>query len=461
MTRIDKIFSKQGLLSKALPQFKPRAAQKQMAEAIAALTKTGDQLIVEAETGTGKTFAYLAPALLRKGKVIISTGTRNLQEQLFHRDMPLLRDALAPERIVKLLKGRSNYLCIHRLEQAIRHPKDLREDGLKQLQAVRVWANTTKSGDVGELSSLPEDAIVLPQVTSMQSNCLGRDCPHFEDCYLVRARKEALEADIVVVNHHLFCADLVLKDTGFGELIPDAELVVFDEAHQLPDIASQYFSLSFSTRQVSDLCQDVEVLYRTVLKDAKAVSQMAAQVDRAAKEIRLTFAPDPERGNLREALSKTDFQAALQALEEQLERFEAIAKTQLGRDKGFDSCVERIKYLRSQLELVFNTQPVGYSYWYETSPRQATFHRTPLSVAEPFAKAMEEHPARWVFTSATLTVNHDFQFFAQTMGLPSAFTQTLGVSSSPARLITRSQRFFCFLWVAFGIFPQTQTIREA
>lgn len=425
MTPIDKVFSANGLLNKSLPQFSPRPSQLQMAQAVFGLTKKGQKLVVEAETGTGKTFAYLAPALMKDGKVIISTGTKNLQEQLFHRDMPTLRDALAPEKVAVLLKGRSNYLCLHRLEQTVRHPKDFREEGLAQLQSVRTWANQTKSGDLGELSSLPEDAIILPQVTSTQSNCLGRECPQYDECYLVKARKEALEADIIVVNHHLFCADLVLKETGFGELVPDADLVIFDEAHQLPEIASQYFSKSFSTKQVVDLCQDVDVLYRTVLKDAKAVSQMAAQVERAAKELRLAFQSDSERASLVNALNETTVSGAIQNLEEQLEKFETIAKTQVGRDKAFDQCIERIEFLRKQLELITGRQDIGYSYWFESTRKHVSFHRTPLSVAEPFSKIMAEHPARWVFTSATLTVNNQFNYFTDKLGLDDAETLLL------------------------------------
>ncbi|RTE87611.1 MULTISPECIES: ATP-dependent DNA helicase [Gammaproteobacteria] len=427
MTPIDKVFSENGVLSQALPHFSPRPSQLEMARAVHGLKKTGEQLVVEAETGTGKTFAYLAPALLKDGKVIVSTGTKNLQEQLFHRDMPALRDVLSPDKVVVLLKGRSNYLCLHRLEQAVRHPKNLREEGLAQLQSVRTWANKTRTGDMGELSSLPEDAIVLPQVTSTQSNCLGRECPHYEECYLVKARKEALEADVVVVNHHLFCADLALKETGFGELIPDADLVIFDEAHQLPEIASQYFSTSFSTRQISDLCQDVDVLYRTVLKDAKAVSQMAQQLERAARELRLAFSPDSERSSLRQVLAESSVSSALQNFEEQLDKFEVIAKTQVGRDKAFDQCIERVEFIRKQLQTITAVEEVGYSYWYETSKWHVSFNRTPLSVAEPFSKIMADHPARWVFTSATLTVNNQFHFFTDKLGLKNA--QTLLLSS--------------------------------
>ncbi|WP_113906472.1 ATP-dependent DNA helicase [Aliidiomarina celeris] len=417
MTRIADVFRTDGALSKALPGFQPRPAQQQMASAIADLTTVGEQLVVEAETGTGKTFAYVAPALLQSGKVILSTGTRNLQEQLYHRDMPRLREVLAPGKIVTLLKGRANYLCLLRLEQFSAHPGDAHEDALKQLQTVRHWANRTKHGDIGELSALPEDAVIIPRITSTQDNCLGRDCKHYEDCYLVKARKEALEADIVVVNHHLFCADLVLKDTGFGELIPEADLVVFDEAHQLPEIASQYFSETLSTRQITELCRDLQVIYHTAVRDARALSQMATQVERFAKEVRLQFPLDTERGNSRQILARDEVAKAVQALEEKLEQLTRICETLVGRDKGLDQCIERLELLRKRWQLVFTTARNGYSFWYESSPRHVSFHRTPLSVAEPFGKAMADQEARWVFTSATLTVDHSFDYFNARLGL--------------------------------------------
>lgn len=417
MSEVTAVFAPEGALSKALPGFQPRPAQQQMAAAITQLKKAGEQLVVEAETGTGKTFAYLAPALLQSGKVILSTGTRNLQEQLFHRDLPQLREVLAPRKVAALLKGRSNYLCLNRLEQVVRYPGDVDSEILGQLQTIRDWANRTKSGDLGEIAELAEDSPVLPRVTSTIDNCLGRECPQYEDCYLVKARKEALEADIVVVNHHLFCADLVLKDTGFGELIPAADLIVFDEAHQLPDIASQYFSDTVSTRMIIDLCKDLQLLYRTEVRDARPLSQIADQLERSARDLRLTFAVDPERGNWRDALAGEQVGVAVQRLADMLQRALDICRNLLGRSKDLDQCYERLDLIHKRWQLLQNTQVTGYSYWFETTPRHLSVHRTPLSVAEPFGRQLEAQDARWVFTSATLTVNGSFTFFNQRLGL--------------------------------------------
>lgn len=425
MKKLAAVFEVGGALSKSLPGFQPRASQKKMAEAIARLGKSGDQLVVEAETGTGKTFAYLAPALLSSKKVILSTGTRNLQEQLFHRDLPQLRDTLAPEKIASLLKGRSNYLCLHRLQQSLSHPGEADAVILDQLQSVRDWANRTSTGDLGELTALPEDAPVLPRVTSTIDNCLGRDCPDYDDCYLVKARKKAMEADIVVVNHHLFCADLVLKDTGFGELIPQADMVVFDEAHQLPDIASQYFSDTVSSRQIIELCKDLDLIYRTSVRDARSLSQIAMQLERVAKDLRLHFKADPERGNWREALNDPETSKAAAKLADTLERAKDICKNLLGRDKELDQCFERLELVLKRWNQLLNITRTGYSYWYETTPRQVSVHRTPLSVAEPFARQLSEQEARWVFTSATLTVDGKFEHFTARLGLESAETLVL------------------------------------
>ncbi|MCC5878533.1 MAG: ATP-dependent DNA helicase [Idiomarina sp.] len=435
MTDVSKIFAPGGVLSQTIDGFQPRPAQQQMASAIAAMNDDAGVLVVEAETGTGKTFAYLAPALLAKTddgerkKVIVSTGTKNLQEQLFHRDLPRIRDALAPDAIVALLKGRSNYLCIQRMDQFISQP--IKHDPAVALQlqqqsrVVKYWANQTRSGDLGELTELAEDAIILPQITSTADNCLGRDCPAYADCYLVKARQEALEADVVVVNHHLFFADAVLKDTGFGELIPHADLVIFDEAHQVPDIASQYFSESISTRQLQDLAQDMRLLYGTELKDLRQLSTVADQLDKCGRDLRLQFARDPERGNWREQMRRAQVIEDSERLADTLDRAQAIAKAALGRNKVLDQCYERLVLLKARWQQLTNTQRSGYSFWYETTPRQLSVHQTPLSVAEKFTSYMLAQQMQWVFTSATLAVNGSFKHFTDRLGLGSAQTLVL------------------------------------
>lgn len=425
MATVLSVFKPTGELAQAITNFQPRAAQQQMAEAIAATVKKKGQLVVEAETGTGKTFAYLAPVLLGKGKAIISTGTKNLQEQLFHRDLPTLKKVLAPEKVVALLKGRSNYLCLHRMEQAVQQAGQFNKDIQSQLITVKRWSTSTRSGDMGELNALPEDASVLPQVTSTQDNCLGRDCPVYEDCHLVKARKEAMEADIVVVNHHLFFADMALKDTGFGELIPSVDTVVFDEAHQIPDIASQYFGETVSSRQLSELCEELQRLCMTELKDLSQGSAMARTLLQTLKDWRLLFPRDPMRGNWRDWRKKPEVAEVAERVQERLTLLTEVMKTAIGRNKDLDNLHERAEqhlYIWRQL---MDVERTGYSFWFETTPRHVSLHQTPLSVAKTFGGYIKRNKMSWVFTSATLAVNGQFDYFTKRLGIEEADTLLL------------------------------------
>lgn len=425
MSNTATLFSSTGRLATGIPGFKPRQAQTDMAVAVGKAIKEKDVLIVEAGTGTGKTFAYLAPALESNKKVIISTGTKNLQEQLFHRDLPLLRKVLASNRRAALLKGRANYLCLHRLRQHGGNSTLMEKQTLGELTQVRQWASTTKSGDIGELKTLAEDARVIPLVTSTADNCLGKDCPDYEDCYLVKARRDALDADVVVVNHHLFFADMALKDTGFGELIPDADVVIFDEAHQIPDIASEYFGEAISSRQIHELAKDVELLFRTVLKDAEQLHKAAEKCRLIASDLRLLFPVEPEKGNGFEAYEREDVQAQLTKLDDSLGVLYEVVKIHMGRDKELDSIFERVMEARTKLACVTDTGQKKVSLWYETTPRHIVLHMTPLSIAHKFADFVATPRRTWVFTSATLMVDKGFEHFQRQMGLHDATTMAL------------------------------------
>ena len=425
MSKISSIFKKNGQLSEAIDGFKPRQAQTEMATAVETAIKQKGQLIVEAGTGTGKTFAYLAPALSSNKKAIISTGTKNLQEQLYHRDLPVLKAALGTNKSTALLKGRSNYLCLHRLSQHSGNSTLLEKQTLDELTQVRTWASTTKSGDVGELTTLPEDARVLPLVTSTVDNCLGKDCPDYEDCYLVKARRKAMDAELVVVNHHLFFADMALKDTGFGELIPEVDLVVFDEAHQIPDIASEYFGEALSSRQLHDMAKDIELLYRTVLKDAAQAHKAAEKSRMIAADLRMLFPQQPEKGNWAHALKRPEVQSQVAKLSDSLNVLYEVLKLHVGRDKDLDAIFERITQARARLIMLTDTEIKGVSLWYETTPRHIVLHLTPLSIATKFADFIAEPKRAWVFTSATLMVGGGFEHFQRQMGLNSATTLSL------------------------------------
>ena len=423
---VQQCFSDNGALAKAIPGFKARQSQLDMANAVAATIKDKKQLVVEAGTGTGKTFAYLAPAMLEGKKIIVSTGTKALQEQLFHRDLPLVKQALKPRMKTALLKGRANYLCLYRMIQNGQHPPFDDADFVTDLSKVRRWSSETDSGDLGELTSIEENSRVIPFVTSSVDNCLGKDCPNIGECHVLNARKRALDADLIVVNHHLFFADMSLKDTGFGELIPDADVIIFDEAHQIPDIAAEYFGEHFSSRQVFELCKDIQAEYQVNLRDVTQLNKAAQNLEKNILDMRLVFAIDPEKGNWREKVKQDNIQEAMRLVHKSFDFLYDVLKMVVSRTEAIDSCFERLCQLRGKFDRVNSIQETGYSYWYDTSKRHFTLHTTPLSIADKFGAFVEESEASWVFTSATVSVDEEFDHFTSLLGLPEARTQILG-----------------------------------
>ncbi|WP_232842862.1 ATP-dependent DNA helicase [Psychrosphaera ytuae] len=423
---VQQCFSDNGALAKAIPGFKARQSQLDMANAVAATIKDKKQLVVEAGTGTGKTFAYLAPAMLEGKKIIVSTGTKALQEQLFHRDLPLVKQALKPRMKTALLKGRANYLCLYRMIQNGQHPPFDDADFVTDLSKVRRWSSETDSGDLGELTSIEENSRVIPFVTSSVDNCLGKDCPNIGECHVLNARKRALDADLIVVNHHLFFADMSLKDTGFGELIPAADVIIFDEAHQIPDIAAEYFGEHFSSRQVFELCKDIQAEYQVNLRDVTQLNKAAQNLEKNILDMRLVFAIDPEKGNWREKVKQDNIQEAMRLVHKSFDFLYDVLKMVVSRTEAIDSCFERLCQLRGKFDRVNSIQETGYSYWYDTSKRHFTLHTTPLSIADKFGAFVEESEASWVFTSATVSVDEEFDHFTSLLGLPEARTQILG-----------------------------------
>ncbi|HHX8269405.1 TPA: ATP-dependent DNA helicase [Vibrio diabolicus] len=416
---IAKTFSSDGALGKAIPGFQARQPQIDMAEAVSSAIKDQTQLVVEAGTGTGKTFAYLVPALLSGKKVIISTGSKNLQEQLYHRDLPLMVNALGFYGQVALLKGRSNYLCLDRLSRQMveSHTNESDPTLLTQLVKVRAWSSETKTGDLGDCDDLPEDSMIIPTITSTNDNCLGKECPSYTDCFVLKARKRAMDSDIVVVNHHLFLADLAIKETGFGELIPEADVFIFDEAHQLPDIASEYFGQSVSSRQIHDFAKDIEIAYRTEAKDMRQLQKVGEKLMQSAMDMRIVLGEPGFRGNWREALQSGSIKRELLRLTDSLELAIDVLKIALGRSQLLDTAFERANLIKGRIDRVCDVDITGYSYWYDTSPRHFALHITPLSVADKFHEQIEIKQGAWIFTSATLAVSGDFKHFTERLGL--------------------------------------------
>ncbi|MFZ7343145.1 ATP-dependent DNA helicase [Avibacterium volantium] len=422
-------FAETGVLSQHIKGFRPRAEQLEMAQAVAQAISHKQALVVEAGTGTGKTFAYLVPALLAGKKTIISTGSKNLQDQLFNRDLPAIKKALGYTGKIALLKGRANYLCLERLDQLIAQGVLGDRTVLADLAKVRKWNNTTKTGDLSECVEIAEDSPILPQLTSTTESCLGSDCPNYGDCYVAAARKKALNADLVVVNHHLFFADMAVKESGFGELIPNAQAIIFDEAHQIADVASQYFGISLTSRQLFDLCKDANIVYRTELKDMKQLGVAADTLLKVVQDFRLLLGEGNRRGNWRELYSqpamahsadKSAVQKCVELLQEKLAFLSDVVKLALGRSQTLDSIFERIASIQVILKRLQETHLVGYCYWYETMGRGFGLHITPLTVADKFGEQLSQKEAAWIFTSATLEVGGNFQHFCQRLGIQNA-----------------------------------------
>jgi ATP-dependent DNA helicase DinG len=418
-------FATEGALALAIPGFKPRAAQREMAQAVTEAVNNSGELVVEAGTGTGKTYAYLAPALRAKKKVIVSTGSKALQDQLYNRDLPTIARALKFSGKTALLKGRSNYLCLERLEQQNQTGGDLTVQALGDLINVRSWSSQTADGDVSSCSGVAEDSPIWPYVTSTNDNCLGSDCPLYKDCFVVKARKKAMDADVVVVNHHLFLADLVVKEGGFGELIPEADVMIFDEAHQLPDIASQYFGQQISSRQLQDLAKDIIIAYRTEVRDVQQLQKSADRLAQCAQDFRLTLGEPGFRGNLRDLLSDNNIMRMYTLLDDALELCYDVIKLSLGRSALLDAAFERAALYRTRLKRLRAIDEPGFSYWYECTSRHFTLALTPLSVAERFREVMDNRKAAWVFTSATLAVNEQMSHFSHRLGVDKAKTLIL------------------------------------
>src|SRR5258707_895356 len=415
------VFSMGGPLARALPDYAYRPEQAVMAKAVGAALARLEPLIVEAGTGTGKTFAYLIPALLSGRSVIISTGTRTLQDQLFRRDVPMLAKALGLPAKLALLKGRTNYLCRHRLELATQQGSLLgpSRDVARLLARVSRWAATTKTGDLAELTDLPEQSPVWPSITSTRENCLGQECAQFSRCHVFDARRNAQAADIVVVNHHLLLADLALKDEGFGDLLPGAEAVILDEAHQVPDIAAQFFGQVWSARQVQVLMRDITAELAAAGTRDTAIAAAVVSVDARLEELR--GALHRGQGRYEWASLPDSFLDVLPELETALSDI-ATQLEGLGAGAGIAACARRSGTLANSLAALRERSDYTGLRWVDANPNGLLLQYTPFEIAERLREYVESRPCAWVFTSATLAIGEDFSHFAARIGLPDART---------------------------------------
>lgn len=425
MTVYAEVFGAEGPLARAIPGFATRSEQIGMANYVHDALGTGGRLVVEAGTGTGKTFAYLAPALLSGRRVIVSTGTRTLQDQLFHRDLPMIARALGRPVRVALLKGRANYLCVHRLELAEQQAiaRGLRREVAVALPKVRAWRTITSRGDIAEAKHLSDTHPVWPWVTSTRENCLGADCEAFDRCYVVQARREAQAADVIVVNHHLLLADLILKEEGFGDLLPGADGIVIDEAHQFPEVAANFLGFTISSRQLQSLTRDL-------------AAELVSAGGQGDVSLALTQTLERQIFDLQDALMRTqgrsEFQQWSAALFETLDHLHASideltrslevpSKTHPGLAAIRRRSIELGERMSVMLDSESSAAPASVR-WAQSSAHGVSLHYVPIDVATQLGALIEAHAKAWIFTSATLAVGDSFNHFTSRVGLQNATT---------------------------------------
>jgi len=418
-----------GGFAQKFPGFTPRPAQQKLAAAIGRALQQQDSLVAEAGTGTGKTFAYLVPALLSGKRVLISTGTRALQDQLFHRDLPAVSEILGMPVKTALLKGRSNYLCRHRLVLTANSGDGLFDsrERVQELAHVRDWVHATASGDVAELGAVPENSPLWPQVTSTVENCLGQDCPEYTRCFVLDARRRAQEAELVVVNHHLLLADLLLKEEGFGALLPGVDTVIVDEAHQLPDIATQYFGLSLSSHRLQDLLRDSRKEYREAAADIPDFEPLLAAVETALADLQQQCIRVDGRVEWHDLQPLEEFELRLMRLRSALTRLQQALGILAERSSGLENCHQRSAQIVEHMRL-FAAEDAEQSQvrWIERRGRGFSLNLTPVDAAERFQSCMRESHCGWIFLSATLSINGSFEHFRERLGLEEAEELMLG-----------------------------------
>lgn len=431
--QIHALLGEQGAFAAANDKFHARASQQSMAVAINQAINQSHNLLVEAGTGVGKTFAYLLPALLSQKKLVISTATKNLQDQLCQKDLPAIYQILKISPATALLKGRNNYLCEYRLENTLASARLPNHQAVKDLAVINRWREKTLSGDLSELANFAENSPAIPYVTSTADNCLGKDCPFIDNCFLAAAREKARKASVLVVNHHLLLADLVLKEDGFGELLPDPEIFIIDEVHHLLKTVYQFYGASVSSRQISDLCRELELEYRTQVTDAKDLLLTAQRVAKQVKEFRLALSNEDSKSAWAPAANLVK---NFDKLTNKLNKLYDIVKVNSERTKAMQSCYQRLKEIKATLSIFNiknNTQDVDNKEnnlqsvkWIETIKSSFRLHATPLNVASLFQQSRQRYAdSSWIMTSATISVNQSFAHFIDALGWQTIKTVTL------------------------------------
>ena len=418
-----------GAFSEAIPGFTPRDAQQALAGAIGRALAQQDTLIAEAGTGTGKTFAYLIPAILSGKHILISTGTRTLQDQLYHRDLPMVSKVIGMPASMALLKGRSNYLCRHRLAIAM-HDDNSLFDSFEQNQGltrINQWAGSTRSGEIAEIGGIPDNSPLWPQVTSTIDNCIGQECPEYSRCFVLEARRRAQEADIVVVNHHLLMADMLLRDEGFGALLPGVDAVIVDEAHQLPDIASQHFSISITSHRLHELLRDSRREYRETAADTPVFLGILEKAASGLGDLLEQFSKLEIRTEWQELQSQTGLRSPLHDLVDAMNSMSKALEILAERSTGLKSCWQRATALTARLaQFAEEGQAGSYIRWIERIGNGFSMNLMPLDTASRFQTCMRDSNCGWIFVSATLSINGGFEHFRERLGMEDTEELLLG-----------------------------------
>ncbi len=419
---LARVFSADGPLARHISSWRQRPQQLEMATRIAQAIRDSSTLVCEAGTGTGKTVAYLVPALLSGAKIIVSTGTKPLQDQLYHRDLPSVRDALGVPVTAALLKGRANYVCHHHLEHNLADGRLPDRESVVQLHKIARFAKVTHSGDRSELPDVPEDAWAWNLATSTREDCLGTTCSEYDRCFVMAARRKALAADVVIVNHHLFFADVMLRDEGLAELLPACNAVILDEAHQLPETATLFFGESISTAQLIDLTRDVKIAAATVAKDFAELSAQAAALEFATRDLRLALPKEGARMTAKQLRERVHFGGCVAAVEGALAPLAATLESVAERDESLDNCARRAVEQLERLRRWRDDARDDLVRWAESFAQSLQLHATPLDIAPIFRRQLQGRPQAWIFTSATLAVSGNFSHYLEELGLEEAGT---------------------------------------
>ena len=421
----DDFFSVNGPLNDCLEDYQLRTEQVEMAKSIIGTIEDKSSLVVEAGTGVGKTFAYLYPALLKGGKVVISTATKNLQDQLFFNDIPKIREALKISVKVNILKGRGNYICKLRMENTIQEGMFFNKEDAQHLHFIKAFSDNTDSGEVSEISEIPETSTIWPMVTSTKENCLGQDCEFYKECFLVKARKEALESEVLIVNHHLFFADFVLKDEELSEILPKANTIIFDEAHQIPLVASFFLGQFISSSQISNLIQDCQQGLKKYPDTIKVLDALSKDLQEIIFELKKIVSPFPARLNINNLKNYENFEETYNSLIEKLELLGITLSKHSEENAELQKLFERSTELNIKFSSWLKKDNQNNIYWLEVFARTVQFNETPISISEQFNKFQEKSDSAWIFTSATLSINGSFDHFVKLLGLEKAMTQYL------------------------------------